>query len=156
MRCPGLVRLTMLAVVAAGAVGCFPYQQHPLIHRASNEFQCAPARINVVARRDLSYGLYDVEACGYRARYSCFGGYRYEPYRCMREADPPKWDPDPALAVNLPPGPLASTGEAPSVGTWRQICGPLDDACAFWQDGAWRWRPPRVISCGGGYGTVCD
>jgi hypothetical protein len=156
MRCPGSVRLSIVAVVGVAVSGCS--MTHPLIHRVSNEFECAPARINVVARRDVSFELYDVEACGHRARYSCVGGGRYEPYHCVHEPDPPKWDPDPALAASLPHGPPSRfTGADPSEGTWRRICGSQgDDACAFWQDGTWSWRPARVPPCGGGYGTVCD
>jgi hypothetical protein len=156
MRCrDGVKAVTMsAAVLVAGGAGCVV--PSPLIRRASKEFHCDAARINVVERRDISYGVYDIEACGDRARYSCVGGGgRYEVYRCVREPDPPRWDPDPALAANLPSGALPSDPSWPG-GHRRRICAAeWDDACDFWQDGAWRWRPSKKEPCGGGYLT-CD
>jgi hypothetical protein len=149
---PALAASVVLLV--AGAAGCFP-QYSALVRRASNEFSCDPARVNVIARNDIAYGLHDVEACGQRARYNCVGGASRhdDPYRCIREPDPPRWDPDPAQAASLPADPR----EPPSNGgVTRRICGPEEHDCAFNEGGVWRWRPPVAGTCGGGFGNVCE
>src|SRR5262245_16068795 len=99
MRSPGLAKVALtFAVVPGGAAGCV---SGVLIRRASNEFACDPSRVNVLERRDIDPYVYDVEACGQLARYSCVGGGRHGVYGCVHEPDPPKWDPDPALAAYL-------------------------------------------------------
>jgi hypothetical protein len=140
----------MVALLAAGVAGC----TDPLVQRVSNEFECEPARVNVLERHDIAYTVYDVEACGRRGRYSCVGGGHHGVYGCVHEPDPPTWDPDPALAANLP-APRVSDPSAPSSnGRRRRICGPDDDACAFKQNGTWQWRPAAVPS--GGCGSLCQ
>jgi hypothetical protein len=156
MRCRDCVKLatTVAALVAAGA-GCGVYYS-PLVRRASNEFGCSPAQINVIERGDIGYQLYDVDACGTRARYSCVSATRYEPGHCIREPDPPRWDPDPALAASLPSWPQSNPPPS-GAGQWRRICSrPRDEACTFKQDGVWQWRPPNAYTCTGGYGSVCN
>ena len=159
MRRATAVKLTMmLTAVASGVGSCMPLD-NPLLVRVSNELACAPAGINVLVRGDVGYRVFDVEACGQRARYSCVGGHRYERYHCIREPDPPRWDPDPALAANLPPGPPGTPADwdGAQAGHWRRICGPLDRECAIKQDGAWRWRPYKPLLCADPYAThVCD
>ena len=143
----------MIAVLAAGAAACVPFPD-ALIRRAANELQCDAVRVNVIERGDIDYEVYDVEACGRRARYACVGGNRYEEYHCIREPDPPAWDPDPALAATIPGLPLS--GEAAlRPGRRRRICGPRDCDCALKREGAWYWRPCRAVSSSG-YGAVRD
>src|SRR5689334_11462524 len=126
MRCQGCVRQVATAASFAASVvvlvpGCSGVS--PLVRRVSNEFQCEPARVNVIERHDIAYTLYDVEACGQRGRYSCVGGGRYGVYGCIHEPDPPKWDPDPALVASLPgPSPSDFTAPPPD-GHRRVICG---------------------------------
>jgi hypothetical protein len=98
------VRLLGFVVATAGFAGCNPmlgyavmgdYTDDLALHRAAREFSCPPERVNVVSRADISRGLNDVEACGQRARYMC----TTTPYadNCVREPNPARWDPDPAL-----------------------------------------------------------
>jgi len=154
MRCPGCVRrTTIVALLTAGVAGCmFP---DPLVRRVSNEFQCDEARVNVVERHDIAYSLYDVEACGRRGRYSCIGGGRHGVSGCVHEPDPPAWDPDPALAANLPSSGMTPAGAAPSSGQRRRICGTEEEDCAFKQNGSWQYRRP-VASSIGGCGSLCQ
>jgi len=141
----------MVALMAAGVAGCGDV----LIQRVSNEFECAPARVNVLERHDIADNVYDVEACGRRGRYSCVGGGRGGTYGCVHEQDPPKWDPDPALVASLPgPSVPNSSAPPPSTGQRRLICGPQDDGCVFNQNGAWRWRPATYSS--GGCDLLCQ
>lgn len=140
-----------LALLAASVGGCIPYVD-PLIQRASAELGCEPTMINMIERGDIGYAVFDVEACGHRARYTCVGG-RHEPYHCIHEPDPRIWDPDPAVAATLPDSPGASGAPTPFRGQWRRICGPEEDQCAFKQNGIWRWRPARPTECS--YGPVC-
>jgi len=96
---------TTVALLTAGVAGCI-VGPDALVHRVSNEFQCDPAQVNVLERHDIADTVCDVEACGQRGRYSCVGGGKNGVYGCIHEPDPPAWDPDPALAANLPaPGP---------------------------------------------------
>ena len=143
----------MVAFLTAGVGGCFFFPD-PLIHRVSNEFQCDPAQVSVLERHDIAYSVYDVEACGRRGRYSCVGGGRGGVYGCVHEPDPPAWDPDPALAANLPaPGPSDYTPMLPN-SRGRVICGPgEEDGCVLKQNGAWQWRPARVSA---GCGAFCN
>ena len=69
-----------------------------MARRAAREFGCPRERIGILDRSDVAYGLYDLAACGQRARYMCVGI-----SRCIREPDPPKWDPDPALCFSNDP-----------------------------------------------------
>ena len=154
MRCPrGVWPTVMVAVLAVGATGCASFPD-PLVRRASIEFECEPTRINVIERSDIGYEVYDVEACGQRVRYSCVGGYRYERYHCIHEPDPPRWDPDPALAADIP---SSASPKAPSsrLGQRRRICGPQEHECAFKQAGFWYWRP-RPACDSSSYGSMCE
>jgi len=149
------VRLTTtVALLTAGVAGCI-FGPDALVHRVSNEFQCDPAQVNVLERHDIADAVYDVEACGQRGRYSCVGGGKNGVYGCIHEPDPPAWDPDPALAANLPaPGPSDFSRQPPN-SRRRLICGPGEDGCVFKQNGTWQWRPARVTTIGG-CGSLCD
>lgn len=139
-----------LALAVAGCV-TFP---GPLIQRAANELECDATRVNVVQRGDIGYELYDVEACGHRARYSCVGAAGDEPYHCIHEPDPARWDPDPKLAATLPNGGLSSAQSSSRRGVWRRICGTEDHDCAFRQGDTWQWRP--AVACESVvYGASC-
>src|SRR5579859_4877485 len=86
--------------------------QDVAIERASSEFGCPRERVHAIERRDIAENLFDVEACGSRARYACQSG-DVDTFddpapdlagpRCFREPDPPAWDPDPATAAALSP-----------------------------------------------------
>lgn len=100
-------RLCVALAFAFGGVGldgCLVFSVAP-VERASSELACAPENINVISRDDIAFGLFDVEACGRRARYNCVYPYKSYP-SCTREPDPAVWDPDPASLWDLlqPPG----------------------------------------------------
>lgn len=151
MGYPHCVRLAAIGgLLWASLAGCV--LPDPLVGRVSREFECEPPRVNVLERHDIAYELYDVEACGRRGRYSCVGGGRGGVYRCIHEPDPPKWDPDPALAATLPAAAGSDPSAPPSTGSRRRICGPNENACVFEQQGAWQWRPapaPHAYGCSG-------
>ena len=65
------------------------------MQRATRELSCPADKVGVLDRTDISEGLVDVEACGHRARYMCIWG--HTAWQCVREPDPARWDPDPAL-----------------------------------------------------------
>ena len=145
-RLRGVRPATTVAVLAAGLAACASFPD-ALIRRASHEFECDPIRINAIERADIGYEVYDIEACGQRARYTCTGGHRHEPYHCVHEPDPRRWDPDPALAAIIPSS--AATSAPPAgVGQRRRVCGTDDNECAFKQGGVWHWRP-RPVSISG-------
>ena len=98
------------------------------IQRASREFSCPEERIGLIERTDISNSLYDIEACGQRARYMCvMSKDREVGTTCMREPDPPKWDPDPKDVANLPKPRGLSDPLRTSPGEARRICRDQDD-----------------------------
>jgi hypothetical protein len=102
------------------------------IERASNEFACPVERVRIIERSDIETGLFDLEACGGRARYTCFVAKHVR--RCIREPDPPAWNPDPQDIERLPKASGAQFIRS-TPGEARRICrGPVDydwgtDAC---------------------------
>jgi len=141
----------MGVLLAAAAVGC----SDALVQRVSNEFECDPARVNVLERHDIADTVYDVEACGRRGRYSCVGGGQHGVYGCIHEPDPPKWDPDPALAANLP-APRWPPSATPPVGQRRRICGRRERECDFKENGVWQWRSGDASISSDGCGSMCQ
>lgn len=144
----------MVVALAVGGAGC-QFLQHPLIQRASNEYDCPPTNISVIARDDIQYDTFDVDVCGQRARYTCVGG-GHAPYRCVHEPDPPQWEPDPVTVatLNLPPGAFDVLPFS-NVRVLR-ICAAKESGCIFYWGGAWQWRPAQRESCGGAFGSVCE
>ena len=130
----------MVAVIPVGAAGCTaaalaPAVLAPLdlassihceargkqaIQRAAKEFACPPEKIGVIKRTDISEDLYDLDACGQRARYSC--PTNKDTTQCIREPDPAQWDPDPRMIASLPqPESGTDSGWCPP-GNTRRIC----------------------------------
>jgi hypothetical protein len=145
----------MLAALL-GVGGCLATPESVAVNRASREFACPSEKIAVVQRADISESLYDVAACGQRARYSCI----YTDFvqtatytsmsQCVREPDPPKWDPDPTMIASLP-GPAFATSETRN--NLRRICGDYGyGECLYRDHGAWRWREAHHEGCD--YGTI--
>jgi hypothetical protein len=103
------------------------------IRRASREFSCPEEKIGLIERADISDNLYDIEACGHRARYLCIISSRGVVTACMREPDPPKWDPDPKDVASLPEPQSPKTEDyydrrlRSSSGEARRICHDQDD-----------------------------
>jgi hypothetical protein len=138
-----------------GMGGCFGMES-ALVQRASAELVCPPEQISIVHHADIAYSVYDVGACGERARYSCLwidsdtvvGG-----AQCVREPDPRRWDPDPLLLGSLPgvSGHLAASGFGGR--ELLRICAPAGDDGCFYRDaagaGPWRWREPQTSTCSG-------
>jgi hypothetical protein len=142
--------LLTLGAGTLGAAGCLAGPQTVALQRASHEFACAGDKVAVVQRGDISDSVYDVAACGHRARYSCFwvGQDATASVQCVREPDPSASDPDPVALAGLPRPPSAAA--YPS--NMLRICARDDGDClARSEDGSWRWRPPRHESsqCGG-------
>jgi hypothetical protein len=124
--------------------------QSPLVDRTAREFGCPPERINVIWRDDIAPHLFDVEACGNRARYTCVPTYgsgttmglhghaTMYTYRaddvCVREPAPPVWNPDPALAANLPK----------VADSWPSVCANPSGAhscdCLARESDEWHWK----------------
>jgi hypothetical protein len=146
------LRLLVAGVVCAGSSGCGAFVMDAVLRRASNEFACPSQRIEVIRRTDLTSGTYDLDACGSRARYTCIAqGDDYPPdVQCLREPDPSKWDPDPALLGTLPSAP-GTSGD----GLVASICYQGEQAdCLRKEGGVWRWihhQAPQ--SARGGLGT---
>ena len=124
----------MVAVISVCAAGCATAVLFPLglpaprceargehaIQRAPKEFACPPAKIGVIKRTDISEDLYDLDACGQRARYSC--PTNKDTTQCIREPDPAEWDPDPKMIASLPqPESGTDSGWCPP-GNTRRIC----------------------------------
>jgi len=142
-------------VVVAGCLGlsaCF-WTADVVVQRASRELGCPAANVFVIERNDIADQLYDVAACGQRARYTCIYGENV-PTRCIREPNPPKWDPDPMVIASLP-GP---SGAAAAVPEARPICGEETVAACLYKDGkgAWRWRPAITPPACRGGGLACQ
>ncbi|HLK92425.1 MAG TPA: hypothetical protein VKZ18_21195 [Polyangia bacterium] len=139
-----------LAGLAVALGGC---AAEAVFQRASNEFACPRQRIEVVDRGDIAEGLYDVDACGARARYMCIDNESTAvPVQCVREPDPARWDPDPVQVASLP-----RPSGMPDDGRVARLC-PRDDRrqaddCLRMEAGGWRWvhHPPAV---GGGLGMT--
>ena len=126
------------------------------VERASKEFVCPTGKIGVIERRDIADRVYDLDACGQRVRYSCKSSpddnlllTENDPNQCVREKDPPKWDPDPATIASLPTPSRPVRPVRSTAGEARRICGVCDartgtgcqgDDCIFRQDGSWRRR----------------
>ena len=97
---------------------------------------------------------------GQRARYACIYSRAVQTARdysgttCIREPDPPRWDPDPLLASL--PGPPAAAARSPKNGNYRRICGDSGSGdCLYRDQGAWRWREPQPPKqCGAGMSGV--
>jgi hypothetical protein len=89
-----IARVPVLVIAAVGIAGCMPVG-YSAVGRVEREFSCPSYKIGMLKRDDISPGLVDVDACGQRARYMCVR--RWE---CVREPDPVRWDPDPALCLN--------------------------------------------------------
>ena len=135
-----------LAFAAAGFGGCVT-ETETLADRASNEFICPRERVNLLARDDIAPGLYDVEACGQRARYSCVGGRRHVPRRCVHEPDPAKWDPDPAFAAHLPAlDPLMPSDVHAASVCARGGVETTDCDCLGRSGSSWSWRRCEAAS----------
>lgn len=136
LHCQAMSRHALAVVVFVGAVGLAGCATEAAFARASNEFGCPRERIFMIDRQDIAAGLYDVDACGARARYMCLSTEEMDPAgSCVREPDPPQWSPDPAL--------LASRRDAPRV---AQICprtGEPND-CLVFKDGTWTWYHHEV------------
>ena len=97
------------------------------IQRASREFSCPEEKIGLIERDDLSNNLYDIEACGHRARYTCVVSTTGVVTACVREPDPPKWDPDPKDVARLPRPHGNYDRLRFSSGEARRICRDQDD-----------------------------
>jgi hypothetical protein len=126
--------LFWLAVITVCAAGCVAAVVAPLglpaiqceargehaVQRASREFACPPERIGVIKRTDISEDLYDLDACGQRARYSCpKNGHTTQ---CIREPDPTQWDPDPRMVASLPQPEFGTDPGLCPPGNTRRIC----------------------------------
>jgi hypothetical protein len=140
-----------LAAGTIGAAGCMAGPQTVAVQRASNEFRCPDQEIAVIQRSDISDSVYDVSACGRRARYSCFWVDEDSiaaSAQCVREPDPLPSDPDPVALVSLRRHRSATPDAYASV---LRICGRNDHGCLEQVGGSWRWRPlhPESIHCGG-------
>ena len=135
---------------------CIPERASSVpIRRASKEFECPSEKIVAIERDDISGTIYDVSACGARARYTCVYGSTHHPATtCIREPDPPRWDPDPIViaAVSRP----TETGFQPvRSGYAGPICGnPTSDDCFYRDQGTWQWRHLPRHPCGGGFSGV--
>lgn len=156
-------RLLGLAVVAAwfclGAAGCRTLTGDLAVQRASKEYVCPTEKVGVIQRSDISDHVYDLEACGQRVRYSCRSLpddnlllTENDPNQCVREKDPPKWDPDPAAIASLPRPSSPDRLVRSTAGEARRICGVCDartgancpaDGCIFRDNGSWRPRGPE-------------
>lgn len=130
-------RSPLLVLLCLGVAGCWSFGDMA-VHRASNEFSCQPEKVQIIERADISAGLFDVEACGHRARYICFVA-EHAHRRCVREPDPPQWAPDPKDTARLPrhPGALEFYQSTPAHA--RRICRDGRDPwrCLIWS------APPR-------------
>ena len=141
-----VVLATTLILSSCGAFGL-----DALLRRASNELACPRERIEVIRRNDLTSATYDVEACGSRARYTCVSADDNLPdVQCVREPDPARWDPDPALLATLPRPPGAS-GD----GRVASICYQGERADCLRREGSrWRWNHDEAAeTTRGGLGT---
>ena len=93
----------VVAIATANAAGCMLYSMStlgggPALRRAAREFSCPPDKVGVLKRPDIADGLFDVDACGQRARYMCTLG--PTDVQCISEPVPARWDQDPALCRN--------------------------------------------------------
>ena len=102
------VMIVAVASACAGIAGCV-LPGDVAIRRASREYSCPDEKIGVIQRSDISPDVYDLYACGHRARYSCFDADPQEGscvaedcVHCVREPDPERWDPDPKEVAKLP------------------------------------------------------
>jgi hypothetical protein len=143
--------------VCLGTGGCFGTES-ALVHRASVELACPSEQISIVQRADIADTLYDVGACGQRARYSCFwiGSDGTTAVPCVREPDPRRWDPDPLQLASLPRSRLRA-GSGLAGRELLRVCASVDDSGCIYRDtaagGSWRWRePPRRDSSAGIFG----
>ena len=114
-----------MATVCIAATGCVCLAD-VAANRASREFACPPEQVGVLERSDISTSVYDLEACGHRARYSCLVSNSL-PATCVREPDPPKWDPDPKAIASLPRPPSSGLVTRSSKGEYRRICANRED-----------------------------
>lgn len=108
------------AAICLAGTGCVSLAD-VAVNRASREFVCPADRIGILARSDISMNLYDLEACGHRARYSCLESENL-PATCVREPDPPKWDPDPKAVASMPQPARFDFISGVSHGKYRRIC----------------------------------
>jgi hypothetical protein len=98
-------RRSFVALVPVGVAlisGACVEMRNTLVIRASGELTCPSERLNLLERGDLGPGVYDVEACGRRARYTCIEQQKQSTMTCVHEPDPPAWDPDPLQVATLP------------------------------------------------------
>jgi hypothetical protein len=132
----------LAVVVCLSACGCVRAEES-VLHRAALDAHCPIQKINVLSREDIGEDLYDVEACGFRARYQCDAD--DEPLvgtpaalagavtACARQPDPAVWDPDPAT--------LPVPHKDPEAQRVVRMCGDgLDDECLYRGAGSWEWR----------------
>ncbi len=78
----GIVGL-LLALPLLWSVGCADREEMARV-RAAHELRCPTDEVGVAPRPDISDGTFDVEACGQRARYTCFAR-RARGLGCARE-----------------------------------------------------------------------
>jgi hypothetical protein len=100
------------------------------VRRAAREFSCSPEKVGVIRRTDISDDLYELDACGQRARYACFSSRSGESEfttRCIREPDPVSWDPDPRMVASLPKPEKDTEAVRCPPGESRRVCRDKDD-----------------------------
>ena len=115
------VVLAAAAMTAAGpACLALAGPREMAVNRASQEFFCPGEEVAVAQRPEVSPDVYDVEACGYRARYLCFADGWWRERGCRREATPPVWAPIRA------PQTVSSTPE-PVLEDKRRLCKDRED-----------------------------
>ena len=134
-------RLSLWATgLCLGVASCALAPEDLAVRRASKELNCPSSEISVVERDDISRSLYDIGACGQRARYDCFYMHRANT-QCVREPDPPRWDPDPTRIA--PPTTPSGIGDTVSARDhFLRVCGYDDqDDCLYKDEGTWRRRP---------------
>ncbi len=114
--------------------GCFSPETVP-VERAMTEFKCARRNISVIERADVGQDVFDVEACGGRARYQCT--FARNAMSCAREPDPPVWSPDPASLSDL----MQPSGAPPTDYRIAHICNmPRGGDCDCFASNATSWQ----------------
>ena len=88
----------LLALAIGSGAGCNLWltEGDLAVQRATKEFSCPAGKTGILSRSDIYPGLFDVDACGQRARYHCILG---KLWTCIREPDPAHWHSEPSLCV---------------------------------------------------------